>query len=245
MIRALRWPATIKGRERLGAIVILITAVALGYLVTWMAYPAPLLPHELAVGRLLGLPLDAAQHEVAAQGFRLQFESPEPDPVIPADHVVWQDPPPGTALPRGGMVRLTVSSGPALVAVPDVIAFDLDMARQVVQAAGFRIGVVDSVASASEAGTIITTRPVTGVPRPPGTPVDLVASRGPADTKVPDLVGISLQEARRQLEGAGLKPGTIGKRSVRRSPAGMVVDQRPAAGMLSHRGGRVNLVISQ
>ncbi|HLB54265.1 MAG TPA: PASTA domain-containing protein [Gemmatimonadales bacterium] len=239
------WPLTVKGRDRLRTIVILAGAVVLGYGATWVAYPAPLVPRDFAVGRLLGLPIEEAQRELKEQGFRLELEKPETDPVIPPGHVLWQDPPPGTALPKGAPVRLTISSGPAPVVVPDVIGFDLDAARQVVGVAGLRIGKVDSLVSATEAGVIIATRPATGSSEPPGTPVDLVVSRGAADIRVPDLLGIDQYAARDQLERAGLKVGTIGTRRVRRGPAGVVVDQRPAAGMLSPRGGRVNLVISQ
>lgn len=223
----------------------LVAAAGVGYVITCVAYPSPLVSRDLALGRLLGLPLEEAQREIAGQGFRLRLENPEPDPVIPPGHVVWQDPPPGTTLSKGAMVHLTMSSGPASVAVPDVVGFDLDAARQVIRVAGLRIGKVDSLVSATEAGVIITTRPSTGASQAPGTTVDLVVSRGLADIRVPELLGISKEEARQRLESAGLKVGTIGTREAARNRSGVVVDQRPAAGMLSPRGGRVNLVISQ
>jgi len=236
-------PRTIRGRERLRIGAILTAALALGYFVTCVAYPAPLVSSDIAVDRLLGLPLEAAQTELTRQGFRVRIENPIPDPVIPSGHVVWQDPPPGTLLPKvGGVVSLTPSSGPAPVAVPDVIAFDLDAARQVVAAAGFRIGTIDSLVSTSEAGVIVATRPETGAFRPPGTTLDLVVSRGAADIRVPNLVGIAKEAARQRLEEAGLKLGTISTRA-RRGASGEVVEQRPGAGMLSPKGARVSIVV--
>ncbi len=224
-----------------------VAAVGVGYVITCVVYPSPLVSRELAVGRLLGLPLEAAQREIASQGFRLRLENPEPDPVIPAGHVVWQDPPPGTTLAKGAMVHLTMSSGPATVAVPDVVGFDLEAARDILRVAGLRLGRMDSLVSPAEAGVIITTRPATGESRAPGTTVDLVVSRGLADIRVPDLLGATREEARQRLESWGLKVGTIVMRDRGRGPArpGGVVEQRPAAGMLSARGGRVNLVISR
>jgi serine/threonine-protein kinase len=238
-------PKTVKGRERLRIGVILAGALALGYLVTCVAYPTPLVSSDVAVDRLLGLPLEAARTELTRQGFRVRIENPVADPVIPSGHVVWQDPPPGTLLPRQGtVVSLTPSSGPAQVAVPDVIGFDLDAARQVVAAAGFRIGTIDSLVSSTEAGVIVTTRPETGAFRPPGTQLDLVVSRGAADIRVPNLLGIGKEDARQRLEDAGLKLGSISTRTGK-GTSGQVVEQRPNAGMLSPKGARVSIVVIQ
>lgn len=237
-------PRTVKGRERLRIGIILAGALLLGYFVTCVAYPSPLVSSDVAVDRLLGLPLEAAQSELARQGFRVRVENPVPDPVIPSGHVVWQDPPPGTLLPKvGTVVSLTPSSGPAQVSVPDVVGFDLDAARQVVAAAGLRIGTVDSLVSSTEAGVIVATRPESGSFRAPGTTLDLVVSRGAADIRVPNLVGIGKEDARQRLEEAGLKLGSISTRAGRGN-SGMVVDQRPGAGMLSPKGARVSIVVT-
>ena len=232
-------PATVAGRNRLRTVLLLAGAAAVGYLVTWIAYPSPILPKEQAVGRLIGLPLDDAQRTIEEQGFRVRMESPDPDPELPAGRVLWQDPPPGTALPAGSAIRLTVSGGPAPVAAPDVIGFDLESARLVVRAAGLRVGRIDSLVSTTEPGVVIATRPAAGAGRPPGSAFDLVVSRGLADLRVPDLMGLEKEQARQRLEDAGLKLGTISTRRVRTRPGGVVVDQRPAAGMMSPRGARV------
>lgn len=238
------WPATVQGRDRLRIGLILAGATVAGYLVTCVAYPAPLITRDREVARVLGLPRAQAEKELLEQGFKTKIEGEEADPVIPAGHVVWQDPPPETSLTSGTTVRLTLSSGPALVTVPDVVAFELDQARQVMDAAGLRVGDIDSVPSSSEPGSIIATRPATGSTRQPGSVVDLVVSKGPADIRVPDVVGLKQEDARQRLEAAGLRLGTITTRSARRNPAGIVLDQRPGAGVFSPHDGRVSLVIS-
>ncbi len=240
-------PRTVQGRDRLRTVTILAAALLLGYLVTCLAYPAPLVPSEVALDRFLGLPLEAAREELDKQGFRVRVENPVADPVIPDGHVVWQDPPPGTLLPKGGAtVLLTPSSGPAPAAIPDVVGFDLEVARQVVSAAGFRIGKVDSLSSTTEEGVVISTRPETGAFQPPGTALELVVSRGAPDIRIPNLLGLAKEEARQRLETAGLKLGTISTRDAGQGAApGIVVDQRPGTGMMSPKGARVNIVISQ
>ena len=239
------WPTTVKGRERLTAGVILGGAALAGYLVTCVAYPVPLIARDLAVSRVLGLPRAEAEKELTDRGFKTKIEGEEADPVIPAGHVVWQDPPPEVVIPAGGTVLLTLSSGPGPITVPDVVAFELQDARQVIEAAGLRVGAVDTIPSASEAGVIVLTRPATGGSRAAGSTVDLVISKGPADLRIPDVVGLRQEEARGRLEAVGLKVGIITTRQSRRGGAGIVIEQRPAAGVFGPRETRVSLVISQ
>ncbi len=242
-LRAL-WPTTVQGRDRLRIGSILASATLLGYLLTCVAYPAPVISRDHSVPRVLGLPRAAAEKELEVQGFKTKVDEDTPDPVIPAGHILWQDPPPETNMARGAVVTLTVSSGPGPVFVPDILAFELDQARHVLEAAGLRIGDVDTVASAAEAGVIVATRPATGASRAPGGAIDLVVSRGPADIRIPDLVGLRQEEARERLESAGLRLGTITTRPARRGPVGVVVGQRPGGGTLAPHEGRVSLVIS-
>lgn len=235
-------PASLKARERLRTALLLVGAAGAGYLLTCVAYPAPLMTRDHAVERVLGLPLATAEQELTAAGLKPKVLAAEPDPVIPAGHISWQDPPPGTLLPSGALVQLTPSSGPPPVSVPDVAGFEVDQARQVLEAAGLRIGERDTVPSAMEAGVIVATRPSSGTTRPPGARIGLVLSKGPADIRVPDLSGLEQEEARRRLEAVGLKLGKISHKGGR--PSGVVLEQRPAPGIMSPRESRVDLVIS-
>ena len=235
-------PASIKARDRLRTGIILASAALAGYLLTCVAYPAPLMTRDHPVDRVLGLPLAEAQKELGQAGLKAKVDAEEPDPVIPAGHVAWQDPPPGTLLPSGALVHLTPSSGPAPVSVPDVGGFEIDQARQVLDAAGLRVGEIDTVANSLEAGVIVATRPPSGTTRPPGSKIGLVISKGPADIRVPDLTGLEQEEARRRLENSGLRVGRIAHRDGR--TPGVVLQQRPAAGIMAPRESRVDLVIS-
>jgi beta-lactam-binding protein with PASTA domain len=237
------WPVTVKGRDRLRITLILLGAALGGYLVTCVAYPAPLITRDHAVARVLGLPLATAQKELEDQGLKVKVEGDEADPVVPAGHVTWQDPPAETVLPNGSLVHLTTSSGPEPIPVPDVISFELDQARQVVEAAGLRLGALDSIASSVEEGIVVATRPATGTTRPPGAAVDLVLSKGPADIRVPDVVGLRQEDARHRLEAAGLRVGIVSTRTGRPGSAGTVLEQRPTSGVFSPHEGRINLII--
>jgi serine/threonine-protein kinase len=136
---------------------------------------------EHAVPRVLGRPMDDARATLARAGFRPRLEAERPSEEVPRGSVVWQDPPPGTAVAPNAVVLLTPSSGPVPVAVPDVIGLALPTAEKVVEAAGIKVGQVDTVrGSGPEAGVVIATRPAPGNGRPRGAAVDLVVSGPPA-----------------------------------------------------------------
>lgn len=239
----LRGPRTLAGRRRLIGAGIIAGGALLGYLATMLLFPAPLVSRETPVARVIGLPAEEAQERLEAQGFRPRVEERSADPAIPAGHVLWQDPPPAVELPANTVVRLTVSEGPASSVVPDVTEFIADQAARILQAGGFRLGAVDSVAAPQPAGVVLSTRPATGTSRPAGSSVDLVVSRGPANIRVPDVVGMDRLQARQAIEAAGLRVGTITTRAARRQTPGRVLEQRPAAGTLSPRDGRINLIL--
>jgi beta-lactam-binding protein with PASTA domain len=57
-------------------------------------------------------------------------------------------------------------------------------------------------------------------------------------------VGLDQEEARKRLEGAGLKVGKVSSRDNRGKP-GQVLQQRPAAGVFIPRMSRIDLVIGK
>lgn len=224
-------------------VVVVVAAVA-GYLLSLLAWPAPIVTQDAAVALVVDQPLEAAEAALTGQGFRVKvLDARESDPQLPAEHVTWQDPPGGMRLPRGSVVTLTLSAGPAPVAVPDVAQFTREDAEQVLVAAGLRVGRIDSLPSRVERGVVVLTRPAAGTPRLAGGSVDLVVSRGPADVRVPAVAGLDETEARQRLERAGLLVGLVEPRPSGRGRAGAVLEQRPAAGIRVAAGSRVDLII--
>ena len=145
------------------AIGVAVFAVA-GYLVAALVFfPAPLLTNEREVSRVLGLSEREAARDLERNGLRDSVTARESHPSWPAGTVIWQDPPPGVAVPRGTLVSLIVSTGEPQVAVPDVRGYDQDIARQLLAAAGLRVDGVDSVDTKDvPSGIAGSTTPVAG-----------------------------------------------------------------------------------
>lgn len=135
---------------------------------------------EQSVPRVLGRPLEQARTALANAGFRARVDGERPSGTVPQGGIVWQDPPPDMVVSPNAVVQLVLSAGPAPVTVPDVIGFALPYAERVVEAAGIKVGRVDTVrGTGTEAGVVIGTRPGPGYGRPHGAAVDLVVTGAP------------------------------------------------------------------
>lgn len=221
-------------------------AALLGYLVTvvWL-FPEPILATASAVPRVLDLVQAEAEARLTEVGLRGRVIETEPHPDAPAGTVIWQDPPPAVEAPAGAIVRLTISRGPSTRPIPDVVGLDAALAGEILQAGGFQIGRVDSIAALSDLGTIVVTRPAAGVARAPGASVALVVSQGPAVIPVPNVVGLTHREAWARLDEAGLHVGRVMTRPTDTLEPGRVVEQRPAPGTRAPMEGRIDLIFSR
>jgi eukaryotic-like serine/threonine-protein kinase len=236
---------TVTGRRLLIQVSLIFGASVGGYLVAalWL-YPAPLFSESVAVPRVLELQVDDAQARLLAAGLRVRRAAEMPHPRLPNGAIVWQDPPPYSEIGRGATVELLISNGPPELGIPDVEGFDAALAQRVIAAGGIALRGVDSVPNAAPKGTALATRPAAGVTRSPTEPVVLVVSSGPANTSIPDVTGLTVPEARERLFSAGLTVGRIVKERSEGLPDGRIIRQRPAAGGLSAKDGRVDVVVA-
>ncbi|MEP6573050.1 MAG: PASTA domain-containing protein [Gemmatimonadota bacterium] len=237
--------ATATARRLLWQLAIVMAAFGVGYLLTLIIYPAPLFTSDHSIPRLIDQPIAEAKARLEKQGFRTKLEEDEASPETPKGSVIWQDPAPGTILPKGTTVHLTASSGPSPVAVPDVVGLPVILAQRVITASGLKAGNADSVPSSADRGTVIAVRPPTGSGRDPGTPISIIVSNGPAEISVPDVIGMKSEVARARLTQAGLSTGALMGRATPNRPEGLVIEQRPSPGSMSPRGGRVDLILSR
>jgi serine/threonine-protein kinase len=219
-------------------------AAAVGYAIAALAFfPAPIFAASKSVPRVIGLKLDAAQSAIAGAGLTTDRPEDVRHPTAPAGTVVWQDPPPDVVVPQGSSVHLEVSQGPQRVPIPDVVGYEEDIARNLIEAAGLAVS-VDSAQTAAPKGVVVNTRPPAGRALVPGTRVTLVVSVGAPIIRIPDLTGLTLEEARATLEQAGLTLGTYFRRSSDQKP-GTVIEQRPSTGTLSAPGVAVDVILAR
>lgn len=158
---------------------LILATFVLGYAISalWLT-PGSMFSKDHALPRVLELPEAKARQQLTELGFRPRLDGERPNDSFPAGTVIWQDPPPGTVLEPNSVVQLVLSTGPALVAVPDVVGLNVPQASKILAAAGVRVGTIDSTSAGQEQGVVVATRPASGVGRPRGAAIALVVSRG-------------------------------------------------------------------
>ena len=155
--------------------------------------------------------------------------------------VFAQTPGAGTQLDEGQRVEIEVSSGLEQVAVPDVRDLREAEARQRLEQAGFEVA-VQRVFAAAPRRTVVEQQPRGGTQAAPGSTVALKVSRGRNVNTVPDVVGLSEQEAVAALRQREFAPRIFDVPSS--EPEGTVVAQAPQAGAEAPPDSRVRINVS-
>ena len=203
-------------------------------------------PGFIVVPHLFGATLTRARAQLQLRRLQLgRVERRAHDAA--AGTVVDQSPPGGTQLTRPVSVDVVISSGPQLVTVPNVVELQIEPAR--VRLRDLSQGQISEewIPSDRPRGIVLRQRPAAGTrikPVPPPA-FRLHVSAGPRRV-VPDVIGRSLAEARRRLDGVELRVGAQ-RETESDVPAGRIVHQRPegSTDIAANRVEAVDLWISR
>ncbi len=241
---------TSRGRRLAGTrfvgwlLALVVAGLAFGYgLATLFLFPAPPPPDDLVeVPSLRGLALTRARERVLEAGLEPGPAEVLRHPELDSGLVLGQAPLPGQLARPGEPVRLSVSLGPRLQAVPDVLDLRGDLARGVIEATGLAV-TVDSADAEQSVGAVVETDPVAGTMlRIPGV-VRLVLSRGPASVPMPFLLGMPEQRALDTLDMLGIGAVAVDTVSGFGLEEGLVLAQDPPADSSVVRGDTVRFSV--
>ncbi|QWQ44101.1 Stk1 family PASTA domain-containing Ser/Thr kinase [Streptomyces sp. YPW6] len=197
------------------------------------------------VPSLLGQTQQAAEQRLADAGLGLKGVDRVFSDTVERGEVVSSAPASGDRIRGNGSVRLVVSRGPEIVRVPDVAGASLADARRALKKVGLVPGMVTREFSEDVArGEVIGTDPRAGTDRRPDTAVALVVSKG-APVDVPDVTGLSAEEATAELEAEGLKAEVLPGRVHSPEAAGEVTEQSPGEGTEAAEGDTIQLTLSK
>jgi serine/threonine-protein kinase len=196
----------------------------------------------ITVPGLLGLSVDAAARRLEQAGLGVGEVDSIRHPRAVAGGIVGQAPFEGQLALRGAPVDLAVSLGPEVRPIPDVTRLRGDRAFTVLETSGFQV-VVDSVQSPVTAGQVIATDPAPGTRLSLPARVRMLVSLGPPLVVVPNLVGLTEDQARARLLEVGLAVGEIEIESRFGFGQGDVLRTFPQADAMIPQGSPVRLVI--
>lgn len=197
------------------------------------------------VPALLGQTEKAAKERLSDEGLELKGVRRAYSDTVDRGKVISSDPKPGARIRGNDSVSLVLSRGPEIVTVPDVHGVALAEARRVLEKRGLEPGMVTKEFSDDvSAGEVVRTEPEAGAERHADSAVALVVSKGsPVD--VPDVTGLSVEDATAALDDQGLKAKVLPDRVNSPEDAGDVAEQSPDEGEEAAEGDTITLTVSK
>ncbi|MDN3020818.1 Stk1 family PASTA domain-containing Ser/Thr kinase [Streptomyces sp. S.PB5] len=197
------------------------------------------------VPALIGKTEAQAEDRLEAAGLEVGTVKREYSDTVKRGRVINSDPTVGTRIRSNDSVTLTISKGPETVQLGDLKGLRLDKARERLKNDGLQAGMVTREFSDDVIkGMVISTDPEPGTTLRSGAAVALVVSKGsPVD--VPEVTGESLEDAKADLEEAGLKVKVATEQVNSEYDKGLVAAQTPEQGSEAAEGDTVTLTISK
>jgi serine/threonine-protein kinase len=167
---------------------------------------------------------------------------------ITKNHVIYQNPSPGSEIKKGRDVRIIISKGPKLISMPQLITLPIQQAILILEENALCRGNISKTHHKNiTEDQVIAQTPSAGSMIPRETCVDLLVSSGSRKKafKMPDLSGLSLDEAIHIIERVNLNVGEINSSFRKNKPRRIIVDQNPLPGYRVVIGSIVNLSINR
>lgn len=200
---------------------------------------------QVTVPELTGIPVEEAEQRIEDAGLTVGEVTAEETADADKGTVLDQNPDAGTTARRGAEVDLVVAGEVADVQVPGVIGENEEAATATLEDAGFRVAVTNAPSETVEKGDVISQTPGAGEAVPPGTTVGLVVSSGAQvqNVAVPNVVGLTRQDAESALKDAGLR-FVVAENPSAEVAEGVVMSQLPAAGDSVAQGTTIGIEVS-
>lgn len=222
-------------------VIAILLSIAIGAFAFFTYYkPA----QTVTVPNFKEMEIKKAQDLAEKKGLKLKIEKKEYHDEIAKNHIISQDPKSGLKVKEGDTVKVIVSKGSELVAVPDLTGKTTSEAGFILGKKDLEIGEISKEFSDKiPEDTIIGQDPPAGQKVKSGTKVDLIISQGIENVQIPDVIGKTSQEAAAILGQKSLKV-TVTKENSSSINKDIVIRMSPQPGTEVKKGSTVNIVVS-
>ncbi|MER7692213.1 Stk1 family PASTA domain-containing Ser/Thr kinase [Streptomyces sp. NPDC097610] len=197
---------------------------------------------KVAVPNVIDKDIDTATAQLQQKGFEVK-QKPTESTQNPGT-VLSQNPDPGTELEKGNTVTLEVAKAVAKATVPDVTGKSCEEAKALMTASNLvgNCNEVD-VADPNQAGKVVSTVPAIGSQADKNSNVNIQIGKAQnQQVTVPTLTQMSLKDAKKAIQNAGL---TVGNITGSTDDNAIVFNQDPQPNTSVAQGTVVNLVAVQ
>lgn len=240
MTEVLQVPRAKPQRKRRGVILFLVLLLTLGT-AGFFSFQAV---NTVTVPQLIGLTEDAATAALENRDLSARVVEEFSD-TIDAGIVLIASPESGSRVSKNSSVELTISKGPELFEVPDVIGQVWVDAQSELTELGFAATLkAEEFHPEFPAGVIIEIDPPVFSKLPKDTVLSVIISKGPAPVPLPNVVNTSEQQATSRLQAKGFAQIIIKRDFSAKIKKGFVISMTPAAKSQQFTTITIELVIS-
>lgn len=131
------------------------------------------------------------------------------------------------------------------VDVPNVVGKQVSVAKNILEDKHLRVSTSEVTNPDVPAGQVISQTPGAGEKVKEQRTIHLVVSKGVGDITVPDLSGLTVDQARQRLKDVGLVVGKVTQQSVDNKPDGVIIAQSPSGDSKVSKGTTIDLVVNK
>ena len=197
----------------------------------------------IEVPNLVGKTEDEAVETVKNSGIGIRYVGEEPSDEYDKGIICYQETEAGTKVPENSTINYKLSSGTAVITVPDVTGKTQGEAEAMLTEMGFTVNINKSYSTDYEAGQVVTQEPAANTQVKAAERINLEVSMGAQydGFTVPSVVGMSEADAKNALAPLDVVVQSEASETV---PTGQVTAQSLAEGVYVDKGTTITITVS-
>lgn len=204
-------------------------------------------PDDVRVPNLIGLTYESVkENETYLENFNIQVEETSFQEGVEEGAIYHQEPKEGRVVKKGSIITIKVSGGTQSMSVEDYSGQDSAAVYARLEELGLKYEEQQVNHPSIGAGKVVKTDPPVGGTINAGETIVVYVSMGSTtkQVEVPDVKGLTVEEAKEKLGEAGLKIGDRETVTDAKEAKGKIIEQSPESGSMIEDGGRVDLKVS-
>ncbi len=199
---------------------------------------------EIEVPNVVGVSKETARLKLEEKGFTMEINKELPS-ALPKDYIVTQEMA-GQKVAKGKVIRVTVSTGPQKILVPDVTAYSSTAASTAIKNRDLKVEIVEEASEDVENDRVIRQEPLPNTEVYEGDVVIIYVSTGLPDdvNEVPDVSEDTEMGAKEKIEAMGFEAIFTYVQDDTKED-GVILDQTPEANAKAQKGSRVIVVVNK
>lgn len=130
------------------------------------------------------------------------------------------------------------------ITVPNVVGKPVEVAQTTLKKLDLKVSVDEIESDDIPQGEVISQTPVAGTNVKAKRIIHLTVSKGGSAMLIPDLKGLTLEQAKERLDKMGLALGAVENGNDPDKPSEVIISQSPEPGAKASKGARINIVIN-